>query len=73
MGEVIPFRRKNPQACSEHVHHFETVPGRCQCGENLWEVLDKDTPGIFITEAGFDSDRGEAATDAGSRVIPEAG
>lgn len=27
--------------CNEIVHHFQSVPGYCQCGERFWESLDK--------------------------------
>ena len=47
-GLVIQFRRKATPVvwsdgrmqseCDEHVHLFESIPGRCQCGERLWEV-----------------------------------
>jgi hypothetical protein len=47
-GEIVEFRRAVPPVvwsdgtvqteCSELVHLYASVPGRCQCGERLWEV-----------------------------------
>jgi len=47
---VVPFNRRIPPAvwsdgtvqtdCTEHVHLFASVPGRCKCGERLWTTLD---------------------------------
>lgn len=47
-GLVIQFRRKATPVvwsdgrvqseCDELVHLYESIPGRCQCGERLWEV-----------------------------------
>ena len=47
---IVPFRRRATPVvwsdgrvqteCDEHVHLFESVPGRCQCGERLWESLE---------------------------------
>ena len=49
---VIAFRRKAQpitwsdgrvqNECDERVHLFDTIPGRCQCGENLWATTDPD-------------------------------
>jgi hypothetical protein len=49
-NNVVPFRRKSFDSehalrwsdgrlqteCSEHVHIFAMVPGRCRCGERWW-------------------------------------
>ncbi len=61
---VLPFRRKMPpllwsdgtiqKECSDLVHLFASVPGRCQCGDRTWEVMEgeippwADTPGVSI-------------------------
>ena len=31
-GEIV-------KECYEHVHIFDAVPGRCQCGESLWTSI----------------------------------
>lgn len=47
-AEIIPFRRrlKEPfvwsddraqDECTEVVHVFDSIPGRCMCGEHSWD------------------------------------
>lgn len=35
--------------CSEYIHVFDAVPGRCKCGENEWMPDDTmEPPGIGV-------------------------
>lgn len=52
-GNVVPFNRRRAPAiwsdgtvqhdCTEHVHLFASVPGRCKCGSEFW-TLDETAP-----------------------------
>lgn len=63
-GNVVPFRRRPlttgplqsdgtfKTTCDELVHVFEHVPGRCQCGDRVWDALPSPA-----TEAGDPRER----------------
>jgi hypothetical protein len=34
------------EKCEGIIHVFESVPGRCQCGEELWAEISDDAVGI---------------------------
>ncbi len=65
---VVPFRRRPLEQppvwndgrvhshCDEHVHVFASVPGRCQCGECLWDTTNPPDVAGHLKEAGDRSD-----------------
>lgn len=69
MGELVEFpleRRKvqiqnegvevewiNPEECTELIHVFTEVPGRCKCGQNEWDALPPLEEGVTFDVTHF--------------------
>lgn len=41
-GNITMSGAEIPYECTEVIHNFDSVPGRCRCGERYW---DPDDPG----------------------------